>query len=149
MTLKVMSKVKSKVTIGLPGKNPTILVQVIFLCDAYFSNYPAVPELLTHPVYYIVIMQQYFFTRLQHCSNVVKCYCDVAATVKYPSLEIMQYYNCNIAAILHYNISKCCSNVLILQKILLQSFCMDIMYGYNVFLQFFVNYVRLTDNLKF
>jgi len=26
------------------------LVQVIFLCDAYFSNYPAIPELLTHPV---------------------------------------------------------------------------------------------------
>jgi len=50
MTLKVMGKVKSKVTILLPGKNPTTLVQVIFLCDAYFSNYPAVPELLTHPV---------------------------------------------------------------------------------------------------
>jgi len=42
MTLKVMGKVKSKVTIGLPGKNPTILVQIIFLCDVYFSNYPAV-----------------------------------------------------------------------------------------------------------
>jgi len=49
-----MTKVKSKVTIGLPGKNPTILVQVIFLCDAYFSNYPAVPELLTHPVYVFI-----------------------------------------------------------------------------------------------
>jgi len=50
MTLMVMGKVKSKVTIGLPGKNPTTLIQIIFLCDAYFSNYP-VPELLTHPVY--------------------------------------------------------------------------------------------------
>jgi len=49
MTLKVMGKIKFKVTIGLQGKNPTTLV--IFLCDAYFSNYPAVPELLTHPVY--------------------------------------------------------------------------------------------------
>jgi len=46
-----MGKVKSKVTIGLPGKNLTTLVQIIFLCDAYFSNYPAVPELFTHPVY--------------------------------------------------------------------------------------------------
>jgi len=50
MTLKVMGKVKSKVTIGLPEKNPTTLVEVIFLCDTYFSNYPVVPELLTHPV---------------------------------------------------------------------------------------------------
>jgi len=50
MPLKVMGKIKSKVTTGLPGKNPITLVQVIFLCDAYFSNYPAVPELLTHPV---------------------------------------------------------------------------------------------------
>jgi len=46
-----MGKVKSKVIIGFPGKNPTTLVQVIFLCDAYFSNYLAVQELLTHPVY--------------------------------------------------------------------------------------------------
>jgi len=48
LTLKVVGKVKSKVTIG---KNPTTLVQVIFLCDAYFSNYPA--GTLTHPVYYL------------------------------------------------------------------------------------------------
>jgi len=46
-----MGKIKSKVTIGLPRKNPTTLIQVIFLCDTYFLNYPAVPELLTHPVY--------------------------------------------------------------------------------------------------
>jgi len=50
MTLKVMGKVKSKVTIGLPGKNPTTLVEIIFLCNAYFSNYSAVPEFLTHPI---------------------------------------------------------------------------------------------------
>jgi len=41
MTLKIMGKVKSKIIIGLPEKNPTILIQIIFLCDAYFSNYPA------------------------------------------------------------------------------------------------------------
>jgi len=34
-------------------------------------------------------LQQYFFARLQHCSNVAKCCCNVAATVKCPPLEIL------------------------------------------------------------
>jgi len=84
MNLKVMSKVKSKITIGLPGKNPTTLIQVIFLCDAYFSNYPAVPEFLTHPVYHIIchipedmmkiqILQNFKYIILENIHSLKNC----------------------------------------------------------------------------
>ena len=42
---------------GLPGKNSTTFVLVIFFCDAYFSSYLAIPELLTHPVYSNITLQ--------------------------------------------------------------------------------------------